>query len=172
MELIVFPCLSLCLSVCRLISSSCLSSVKWTNWLIDGLTDATGHQSPTSAAQFNDANRSHQAAAWESPNSSRLAAGKVNLVRHCVIIQVSRNSFSWTKWLQILASRKLFVKQCKVFFRANNSVNCNCDAAWKLNCSSVLTTDTAPVKRRYCCVTHFHFPAAFCCGCNLEVYRL
>jgi len=32
--------------------------------LIDGLTDATGHQSPTSAAQFNDANRSHQAAAW------------------------------------------------------------------------------------------------------------
>ena len=45
-------------------------------------------------------------------------------------------------------------------------------AAWKLNCSSVLTTDTAPVKRLYCCVTHFHFPAAFCCGCNLEVYRL
>ena len=40
------------------------------------------------------------------------------------------------------------------------------------NCSSVLTTDTAPVKRLYCCVTHFHFPAAFCCGCNLEVYRL
>ena len=35
------------------------------------------------------------------------------------------------------------------------------DAAWKLNCSSVLTTDTAPVKRLYCCVTHFHFPAAF-----------
>ena len=35
-----------------------------------------------------------------------------------------------------------------------------------------LTTDTAPVKRLYCCVTHFHFPAAFCCGCNLEVYRL
>jgi len=30
------------------------------------------------------------------------------------------------------------------------------DAAWKLNCSSVLTTDTAPVKRLYCCVTHFH----------------
>ena len=28
------------------------------------------------------------------------------------------------------------------------------------------------VKRLYCCVTHFHFPAAFCCGCNLEVYRL
>ena len=25
------------------------------------------------------------------------------------------------------------------------------DAAWKLNCSSVLTTDTAPVKRLYCC---------------------
>ena len=46
------------------------------------------------------------------------------------------------------------------------------DVAWKLNCSSVLTTDTAPVKRLYCCVTHFHFPAAFCCGCNLEVYRL
>jgi len=36
----------------------------------------------------------------------------------------------------------------------------------------VLTTDAAPVKRLYCCVTHFHFPAAFCCGCNLEVYRL
>jgi len=34
------------------------------------------------------------------------------------------------------------------------------DAAWKLNCSSVLTTDTVPVKRLYCCVTHFHFPAA------------
>ena len=35
------------------------------------------------------------------------------------------------------------------------------------------TTDTAPaVKRLYCCVTHFHFPAAFCCGRNLEVYRL
>jgi len=46
------------------------------------------------------------------------------------------------------------------------------DAAWKLNCSSVLTTDTAPVKRLYCCVTHFIFPAAFWCGCNLEVYRL
>jgi len=46
------------------------------------------------------------------------------------------------------------------------------DATWKLNCSSVLTTDIAPVKRLYCCVTHFHFPAAFCCGCNLEVYRL
>ena len=46
------------------------------------------------------------------------------------------------------------------------------DAAWKLNCSSVLTTDTAPVKRFYCCVTHFHLPAAFCCGCNLEVYWL
>jgi len=46
------------------------------------------------------------------------------------------------------------------------------NAAWKLNCSSVLTTDTAPVKRLYCCVTHFHLPAAFCCGCNLEVYRL
>ena len=45
------------------------------------------------------------------------------------------------------------------------------DAAWKLNCSSVLTTDTAPVKRFYCCVTHFHFPAAFCCGRNLEVYQ-
>ena len=42
----------------------------------------------------------------------------------------------------------------------------------RLNCSSVLTTDTAPVKRLYCCVTHFHFSAAFCCGCNLEVYRL
>jgi len=35
------------------------------------------------------------------------------------------------------------------------------DAAWKLNCSRVLTTDTAPVKRLYCCVTHFHFYAAF-----------
>ena len=35
------------------------------------------------------------------------------------------------------------------------------DAAWKLNCSNVLTTDTAPVKRLYCCMTHFHFPAAF-----------
>jgi len=46
------------------------------------------------------------------------------------------------------------------------------DAAWKLNCSSVLTTDTATAKRLYCCVSHFHFPAAFCCGCNLEVYRL
>jgi len=23
-------------------------------------------------------------------------------------------------------------------------------------------------KRLYCCVTHFHFPAAFCCGCNLK----
>jgi len=45
-------------------------------------------------------------------------------------------------------------------------------AAWKLNCSSVLTTDTAPVKRLYCHVTHFHLPAAFCCGRNLEVYRL
>ena len=33
------------------------------------------------------------------------------------------------------------------------------DAAWKLNCSSVLTTDTAPVKRR--CVTRFHLPAVF-----------
>ena len=31
------------------------------------------------------------------------------------------------------------------------------DASWKLNCSHVLTTDTAPVKRLYCCVTHFHF---------------
>ena len=30
-------------------------------------------------------------------------------------------------------------------------------------------TDTAPVKRLYCCVTHFHFPAAFCYGHNLEV---
>ena len=46
------------------------------------------------------------------------------------------------------------------------------DAAWKLNCSSVLTTDTAPVKQLYCCMTHFPFPAAFCCGRNLEVYRL
>ena len=46
------------------------------------------------------------------------------------------------------------------------------NAAWKLNCWSVLTTDTAPVKRLYCCVTHYHLPAAFCCGCNLEVYRL
>ena len=44
--------------------------------------------------------------------------------------------------------------------------------AWKLNCSRVLTTDTAPVKRLYCCVTHYHLPAAFCCGRNLEVYRL
>jgi len=35
------------------------------------------------------------------------------------------------------------------------------DAVWKLNCSSVLTTDTAPVKRLYCCVTQFHFPAVF-----------
>jgi len=43
---------------------------------------------------------------------------------------------------------------------------------WKLNCSRVLTTNTAPVKRLYCCVTHFHFPTAFCCGRNLEVYRL
>ena len=46
------------------------------------------------------------------------------------------------------------------------------DAALKLNCSSVLTTDIVPVKRLYCCVTHFHFAAAFCCGRNLEVYRL
>ena len=36
----------------------------------------------------------------------------------------------------------------------------------------VLTTDTAHVKRLYCCVTHVHFPAAFCFGRNLEVYRL
>ena len=42
----------------------------------------------------------------------------------------------------------------------------------KLNCSSVLTTDTAPVKRLYCCVTHFYLPAALCCGRSLEVYRL
>jgi len=28
------------------------------------------------------------------------------------------------------------------------------------------------VKQLYCCVTHFHLPAAFCCGRNLEVYRL
>ena len=42
----------------------------------------------------------------------------------------------------------------------------------KTELSSVLTTDTAPVKRLYCCVTHFHFPAAFCCGHNLEAYRL
>jgi len=33
------------------------------------------------------------------------------------------------------------------------------DAAWNLNCSSILTTGTAPVKRLYCCVTHCHFPA-------------
>ena len=46
------------------------------------------------------------------------------------------------------------------------------NADWKLNCSSVLTTDTAPVKRLYCCMTHFHFSTAFCCGHNLEVYRL
>ena len=45
-------------------------------------------------------------------------------------------------------------------------------AASKLKCSSVLTTDIVPVKQLYCCVTHFHFPAAFCCGCSLEVYRL
>jgi len=47
------------------------------------------------------------------------------------------------------------------------------DDAWKLNCTSVLTTDTAPVKRLYWYVwLTFTFPAAFCCGHNLEVYRL
>jgi len=56
--------------------------------------------------------------------------------------------------------------------QSSESLDIFLDAAWKLNCSSVLTTDTAPVKRLYCCMTHFHFPAAFCCGCNLEVYRL
>jgi len=35
------------------------------------------------------------------------------------------------------------------------------DAAWKLNCSRILTTDTVPVKLLYCCVTHFHFPGSF-----------
>ena len=40
---------------------------------------------------------------------------------------------------------------------------------FRLHPPCVLTTDTAPVKRLYCCVTHFHFPAAFYCGCNLEV---
>ena len=33
-------------------------------------------------------------------------------------------------------------------------------AACKLNCSSVLTTDTAPVEQLYWCVTHYHLPAA------------
>ena len=39
--------------------------------------------------------------------------------------------------------------------------------AWKLNCSSVLTTDTAPVKRLYCCVTHT-FPQLFAVAATLK----
>jgi len=52
---------------------------------------------------------------------------------------------------------------------ANNSAvfwvtGLDMDSAWKLNCSSVLTTDTAPVKRLYCCVTHLS--AWLTCGCR------
>ena len=36
------------------------------------------------------------------------------------------------------------------------------DIFWRqLNCSNVLPIDTVPVKRLYCCVTHFHFPCSF-----------
>ena len=35
------------------------------------------------------------------------------------------------------------------------------DAAWKLNCSSVLTTDTAPLKQLYCWGLTFTFPQIF-----------
>ena len=30
-----------------------------------------------------------------------------------------------------------------------------------VNCWLILTTDTASVKRLYCCITHFHFPCSF-----------
>ena len=50
----------------------------------------------------------------------------------------------------------VYQRQCSLL-----SYETFCDAAWKLNCSSVLTADTAPVKQLYCCLTHFHFPCSF-----------
>ena len=91
--------------------------------------------------------------------SSSLATLDVPLTKHVTIGGHAFSSTAARVWNSL--------QQCSLLSRWTFF-----NAAWKLNCSSVLTTETTPVKRLYCCVTHFHFPAAFCCGRNLDVYWL